>query len=177
MLRNILFAALLISSSLFGVNISTSEQPLKPTTVCEALKNRKLYNGKMIAVIGLWSPTDEGFWIVDECVQKIRTGDYVWSDDISLEYDPSAPSAFRGEMPLDIVVTGKEIEEMKGRIKSRTDKVEWAVVYGRFETREELQTVVAGDGKTVYGAGFGHLNGSPARVVYKDKDIKFIPEK
>ena len=66
---------------------------------------------------------------------------------------------------------------MKGRIKSRPDKVEWAVVYGRFETHEELRTVVAGDGKTVYGDGFGHLNGSPAQVVYKDKDIKFIPEK
>ena len=177
MLRKFLFAALLISPSLSGVNISTSKQALKPISVCEALKNRKLYNGKMVVVIGLWSATDEGEWLVDECEQKIRTGDYVWSDDISLEYDPSAPSAFKGEMPLDIVVARKEIEEMKGRIKSRPDKVEWAVVYGRFETHEELQTVVAGDGKTVYGDGFGHLNGSPAQVVHKDKDIKFIPEK
>ena len=109
MLRKFLFAALLISPSLFGVNISTSEQPLKPITVCEALKNRKLYHGKMVAVIGLWSATDEGFWLVDECEQKIRTGDYIWSDDVSLEYDPSAPSAFKGEMPLDIVVAKKEI--------------------------------------------------------------------
>ena len=177
MLRNYLLVALLSSPLLFAVNIPASEQHLKPITVCEALKNRKLHNGEVVAVIGLWSATDEGFWIFDECEQKIRTGDYVWPDDISLEYDPSAPSAFKGEMPLDMAVAGEKIEEMKGRIKSRPDKVQWAVVYGRFEAREELQTVVASDGKTVRRVGFGHLGGSPAQVVYKDKDIKFILEK
>lgn len=174
MLRNLLFVTLLISPLLFGVNFSQADKPLKPITVCEALRNRKLYNGKMVAIIGLWSATDEGAWLADECEQKLRTGDYVWSDSISLKYDPSSPSAFAGEMPLDMDAAKKEIEEMKGRIKSLPEKVEWAVVYGRFETYEELETVFAGDGKTVYGNGFGHLNGSPAQVVYKNKDINFI---
>jgi hypothetical protein len=52
----------------------------------------------------------------------------------------------------------------------------WAIVYGRFETRNELQVALAPDGVTVLRDGFGHLNVAPAQIVVKKADIKIITE-
>ena len=143
--------------------------------MCDIINNRSFYNGKVVAVIGRWSPTDEEFWLVDDCAKEIKTGDYVWDNMVSLEYDPSSPTAFPDKMKLDKIVVKKKIAEMKSRMKPTKDKIQWAVAYGRVETQEELQTAYAGDGKSLFPAGYGHLNAAPAQVIYKDKDLKVLP--
>jgi hypothetical protein len=156
---------------------SKTRKPLAPITVCEILSNREFYNGKFVIVIGRWSPTDEGFWLVDNCEKQIKTDEYVWSNMVSLEYDPSSPTAFPNGMKIDDAAVNQKIVELKRRMKPSKEKVEWAVVYGRVETQEELQTAIAGDGKSVFPAGYGHLNAAPAQVVYKDKDLVIMTGK
>jgi hypothetical protein len=131
----------------------------------------------MVTLIGRWSATDEGAWLESDCSSAIRTGDYLWPNSIWLEYDPSSPSAFEGEMPVNLAAAKSEIEKAKKRKEPFGGKDKWAIVYGRFETHDELRTAVAGDGVSVYGVGFGHLNESPAQVVHKSKDVLLIPDK
>jgi hypothetical protein len=168
-----------ISLMMLGSFKETSAQrKLKPMTVCEALEARKSITGKTIAVIGLWIATDEGFWLTDECVNKIKSDDYVWGDDISAEADTSSGPEFGENLPVDMVYARNQIERIKRRFKALPSKQLWAVVYGRFETQDELRIAYALDGKTVVPGGYGHLRGSPAQLIYREKakreDIMFI---
>jgi hypothetical protein len=115
--------------------------------------------------------------VIGDCDHEIKTGEYVWNNIVSLEYDPSSPTAFPNGIRLDDAAVNKEIAELKRRMKPSKVKVEWVVVYGRVETQEELPTVVAEDEKSVSPAGYGHLNAAPAQVIYKDKDFIIIPSK
>lgn len=157
-----------------AVTLSAREQPLQLVTVCEVLKNRNLYNGKMVAILGHWSATDEGAWVVGDCSHHLKTGAHLWSDSIWLEYDSSSESAFKDHMPMDMVAAKRKLRELKRDTKPCSTNYKWAVVYGRFETYEELRTSIAGDGNTTHPAGFGHLNDSPAQIVHKSKDVLFI---
>jgi hypothetical protein len=161
---------LLLFPSVWLVQTSGSKSQPELVTICEVLGNRSSYNGKVVALIGRWSATDEGFWLTDECDRQIKTGDYVWSNIIFLSYDPSAPSIFLQPNKSDKVAMSKRLVELKARSKLSDDKVEWAVVYGRVETKEELSTVV-GDKTSVWAAGYGHLNAAPAQIVYREKDL------
>lgn len=169
--------AVLAAVPLRVAQTSVMEKPLVPVSVCEVLSNRGLYDGRKAAVIGRWSSTDEGIWLIGDCENQIKTGDYVWNNIVSLEYDPSSPTAFPDEMKFDEVAVNIKIAELKRRLKPSKEKAKWAVVYGRVQTQEELPTVVARDGKSVFPAGYGHLNGAPAQVIYKDKDLIIIPGK
>lgn len=160
-----------------SAHLPIREQQLQPLTVCEALKDRKLHSGKMIAIVGRWSATDEGVWLECECDSELKTGGHVWSNSIWLELDLSSASAFAGKMPVNLVAAKREIEKAKKRKKPLDDKAMWGIVYGRFETPDELQTTVARDGVSVYGVGFGHLNEAPAQLVYKAKDVLLLQDK
>jgi hypothetical protein len=176
-LRHALILTMLAATTGIVAQTSIMEKPLVPVSVCEVLGNRGLYNGKKVAVIGRRSSTDEGSWVIGDCGNEIKTGDYLWDNITYLEYDPSSPTAFPDGIRLDDAAVNKEIAELKRRMKPSKEKVEWVVVYGRVETQEELPTVVAGDGKSVFPAGYGHLNGAPAQVIYKAKDLIIIPSK
>ena len=47
----------------------------------------------------------------------------------------------------------------------------WAVVYGRFETRENLFAARDVNANSYHGIGFGHLGAAPAQLVYRKNDI------
>ncbi|HEX8279399.1 MAG TPA: hypothetical protein VF540_11920 [Segetibacter sp.] len=171
----VLIVLLTITTSL--AQTSKTKQSIEIATVCDVITNRSFYNTKVIAVIGGWSATDEGVWLADDCKNEIKTGDYVWENSVWLEYAPSSITALSGKMKLDKSAVNKKIAEMKSRMKPTNEKIQWVVVYGRVEAQEELQTAYAGDGKSLYPAGYGHLNGAPAQVVYQQKDLKHLPNR
>jgi hypothetical protein len=173
LLKCILPLALLLAST--PPQKKTNDPPSDFATVCEVLANRGAYDGKVVALVGRWSSTDEGFWLASDCESSVKTGDYVWGSIIFLAYDPSSPSIFLNGPRPDDVEANKRIAEMTLRSKSSTDKHEWAVVYGRIETKEHLATVVARDGKSARPAGYGHLNAAPAQIVYRQKDLVILP--
>ncbi len=176
-MKYILILTFLFSALAVVAQTSKIEKPLEPVTVCDVINDRAFYNGKTVAVIGRWLPTDEGFWLADDCVTQIKTGDYVWGNDVSLEYDSSAATALTQGFRLNKATVKKKIAEMKSRLKPSSEKIQWAVVYGRVETQEQLKTALAGDGKSIFGLGYGHLDGSPAQVVYRKDDLKVLPNK
>jgi len=170
----LLTLALLVAATSVAAQTSTNKAPDGFVTVCEVLTNRRSYDGKVVALIGRWSPTDEGFWLADDCENPAKTAHYVWSNIIFLAYDPSSPSIFAKGPKLDLAAANKKIAKLKAR-KPTNDKLTWAVVYGRIETKDQLPTVVAGDGKSIFPAGYGHLNAAPAQIVYREKDLVIVP--
>ena len=176
-MKYILVLTFLFSTTAVMAQTTKNEKYLELVTVCDVINNRAFYDGKVVAVIGRWSPTDEGFWLADDCSTQIKTGDYVWNNIVSLEYDPSSPTALTNGFKLNKAAVKKKIAEMKSRLKATKEKTGWAVVYGRVETQEELQTAYALDGKSIFPAGFGHLNAAPAQVVYRKNDLKVLPNK
>jgi hypothetical protein len=150
-------------------------RPVEIVTVCQVLSDRASFNGEYVAVIGQLAAGGEGRWIVDQCEKPTKTNSYVWSDMISLEFDPQAATARPPEFAIDLDEVEKKIGELKLRIK-RTKDLEWGLVYGRIVTQEYLQTTTRRDG-SVIPDGFGHLGASPAKIVYRQKDLKTIPVK
>ena len=150
-------------------------RPIEIVTVCQVLSDRSSFNGEYVAVIGQLSATEEGRWIVDQCEKPTKTNSYVWSDMISLEFDPQAATARPPGFAIDQDEVERKIGELKLRIK-RSKDLEWGLVYGRIVTQEDLRTGLRRDG-TVIPDGFGHLGASPAKIVYRQKDLKTIPVK
>src|SRR6267378_1191715 len=141
-LKYILPLILLLAATSTMAQTTTSKTQTEFVMVCEVLSNRRPYDSKFVALIGRWSATDEGFWLVDDCDNPVKTGDYFWNNIVFLEYDPVSPSAFAGGPNLDNTVAKEKIAEMKGRSKDSNIQSEWVVVYGRVETKEELPIVV-----------------------------------
>jgi hypothetical protein len=176
MLKVNLVLAIIATLSVSTKSQSISQTPLQPITVCEALKDLKLYNGKMIAIIGRFGATMEGRWLSDDdCAQKLISKGYIWPDGLWLKYDPSSPTAFSTEMLVDMQVANRKLEEIKTRTQLHDSHSAWAIVYGRLETHRKLKPPKESNGSG--GNGFGHLGGTPAQLVFKQKDIKFIPDK
>lgn len=93
-LKCLLTLALFVAATSVAAQTSTNKAPDGFVTVCEVLTNRGSYDGKVVALIGRWSPTDEGFWLAGDCKNPAKTADYVWSNIIFLAYDPSSASIF-----------------------------------------------------------------------------------
>jgi hypothetical protein len=147
----------------------TTEAPLKPVTVCEILKNHKLYNGKVIAVIGRYAPTEEGSWLFDDkCEVKLETDQIIWPNILWLKYDPSSPP-LSTSLEVDMVAVRAKLGELKQQ--AHDDTAEWAVVYGRLEFPDKLETVVVPTGRRRW-AGYGHLGTSPGQIVFRQGDVK-----
>jgi hypothetical protein len=167
--------AVLIRLDPAAAQTSTTKPPETLVTVCEVLNNRTSYDGKLVALIGRWSPTDEGFWLTDNCSQAVKTESYTWSNIIYLAYDPVKKSLFATKPKVDAIVAKTRIADMTAR-QATQDKLEWAVVYGRIETKAELPVVVASDGKTILPAGYGHLSAAPAQIIYRQNDLVILPK-
>ena len=129
LLKCFLSLALLLASA--PSQAKTEKRPSDFVTVCEVLGDRGAYDGHVVALIGRWSSTDEGFWLASDREDSVKTGDYVWSSIIFLAYDSSSPSIFSNGPKLDYVAANRRIAEMVARSKTATDKREWVVVYGR----------------------------------------------
>jgi len=173
-IKAILILLLFIAAGSSVPQTSKVEPPEKLTSVCDILSNRGVYNGRLVALIGRWVSTDEGSWIESDCEKPIKTGSYTWSDIIFLNQDSSSPTIFAKHISFDFATADSKIAELTAHGKLPNEKVRWAVVYGLLETKEELETAFSADG-SARGVGYGHLNASPAQIIYREKDLFVLP--
>ena len=162
------------------VLLDGAEPRLRPVTVCEVLQDLAAYDGKVVAVVGRFSFRQNGRWLGEQkCARKLVAGDQEWPNAFWIAYDPGAPKP-PAVLAVDGAVLAQKLREVKlGTTLSRlpfgsTDYDNWAVVYGRVETRKDL--VVATPTGTRKN-GFGYGESSPARMVcHGDAEVVFLNE-
>jgi hypothetical protein len=153
----------------FTLPISAAQETDPETiSVCDALRNPPLYDGKMVAIRGYLISTDEGGWLSDECKEHLTTTsglewpNTIWvggprSDAVhKLDFEPNERA--RQE------VRAKIAKEIKG-----LDNYRIRITYvGLFETRRNLRSAVYTDKSGgLHLAGFGHLGSAPAQLFIK----------
>ena len=149
--------------------VRAAEAPLHPVTVCEVLQDLAAYDGKVAAVIGRFSRRDTGRWLGEQkCAKKFVAGDQVWPNAFWVVYDPADAPKPPEVLAVNAVQLAQKLREVKlGTSLTKLpfgskDYDNWAVIYGRIETRKDLVRVTAtGTRKN----GFGYGESSPARLV------------
>jgi hypothetical protein len=145
-----------------------SSEAIPIVSVCQALQDRVLHNGKTIIVVGLMGGSDHGAWMNEKCEHTIVTDGFSWPNIISLAYSSvtdaplKVPSNFHWDEKL-LDAKRKEIEKRTVAKRDNPDD-RWYAILGRFETWIPLQTVSLGSGRLM-GYGFGHLNAAPAQLI------------
>lgn len=146
-----------------------AEPPVQPVTVCEVLQNLAGYDGKVVAVVGRYSSRATGRWLGEQkCADKLVIGGQEWPNALWLAYDPNGAPQPPAVLEVDAVSLAKKLRTVKqgtSLTKIRfgsSDYDNWAVVYGRVETRKDLVTD-GPSGPRKNGFGFGES--SPARLV------------
>ncbi len=152
---------------------------VQPVTVCEVLQDLSAYDGKVVAVVGRFSYRQKGRWLGEQrCRQKLVIGDQEWPNALWVVYDPAAAAKPPAVLAVDAALLAQKLRAVKlGTSLTRfpfgsEDYDNWAVVYGRIETRKDLVTVTpAGTRKN----GFGYGESSPARMVcHGEAEVVFL---
>ena len=144
------------------------EAPLEPVTVCEVLKDPKLYDGRVVALLGRYSYRTEGRWIGEDACRapennsSTSTPEIIW-----LSYAPdSAPRMVSG-YTVDGAAVAQKIQLVKKGTALRkfrfgsADYDRWAVVYGRIKVDEKIPPVA--EKKDARPPAH---NGAPAELLY-----------
>jgi hypothetical protein len=162
---------ILLSSILLGVAFGqasgSSVAKVPVITVCEALHDLGRWNGKAIIIVGGFDSTGEGFWLDEDCKDKLVTDGYTWPDAIWIEYISKEPPPPPMPTPLwdDKLLTAKlTLVQETTKLRVFEDHYyddKWIAMFGRFEAR--LPPQLRGIGRVGYG--FGHLNGAPAQLI------------
>jgi len=142
---------------------------LQPVTVCEVLQDLAAYDGKVVAVVGRFSSRQAGRWLGEQkCAHKFVTGGQQWPNAFWVEYDPATAPKPPEVLVVNAVLLAQKVRKVKLDTSltqlpfGSQDYDNWAVVYGRVETRKDLITVTtAGPRRN----GFGYGESSPARLV------------
>jgi hypothetical protein len=149
--------------------IMLAEPALQPVTVCEVLQDLPAYDGKVIAVVGRFSSRQAGRWLGEQkCGHKLVTGGFEWPNSFWVEYDGATGPEPPTVLAVDAAILARKLSDVKlGTSLTKLpfgspDYDNWAVVYGRVETRKELVTATAGGMRK---NGFGYGESSPARLV------------
>jgi hypothetical protein len=149
--------------------IEGAEPALQPVTVCEVLQDLSAYDGKIVAVVGRFSSRQAGRWLGEQkCSQKLVIGDQEWPNAFWLVYDPADAPKPPAVLAVDAPLLAQKLRTVKlgtDLTKFRfgsPDYDNWAVVYGRIETRKDLVTATANGTRK---NGFGYGESSPARLV------------
>ena len=120
------------------------QAPLEPVTVCEVLKDPKLYDGRVVALLGRYSYRTEGRWLGEDACKIPENSTSTTSPEIIwLSYAPdSAPRMVSG-----YTVDGAAVAQKMLLVKKNTtlrkfrfgspDYDRWAVVYGRVKVDEK----------------------------------------
>jgi len=141
----------------------------RPLSVCEVLGSPEKFNGKIVAVRGLQSATDEGGWLEGIDCAPLVTNGYRWPTVIWLEMSASRLEALN----LDFRKLGAETAQLNRSLKAAFDlsRDRMIVTYvGRFYMLEDLAARVDTYNRT--GRGLGHANYAPAELVVKQvKDL------
>jgi hypothetical protein len=144
--------------------------------ICDILRDPVSFNGKEVAIRGVFRDTDEGAWLVGECPVPLSTGGYVWNSHIYL-ISPRSKFVLRS---VEYSEDSAAFEVLASRLKDRKDPIRdkaIVTVFGKIETREDLEAQVYRDRDgRVRPAGFGHMGGAPAQLVLKTvRDISVVP--
>jgi hypothetical protein len=161
--------------------IEGAEPAIQPVTVCEVLQDLPAYDGKVAAVVGRFSSRQAGRWLGEQkCAHKFAVGDQEWPNAFWVTYDPQDAPKPPAVLAVDAALLAQKLRDVKlGTSLTKlpfgsTDYDNWAVVYGRIETRKDLVTLtVNGPRKN----GFGYGESSPARLVcHGDAVVIFLNE-
>lgn len=171
---------LLVAALAMLPSVGFADSTIVPVfTVCEALKGLSALKGSVVVVVGRNAATSEGSWLDQNCEEKLMTGEYEWSTSSSLAYvmnqTPSAPTLPKG-FRWDNATLGRKLAEIK-KTTSLRDADRWLAVYGRVETHFPIDSSIYPNIRTGNGghpAGFGHLNGSPAQLVWPHDGILIL---
>jgi hypothetical protein len=143
--------------------------PLQPVTVCEVLQDLSAYDGKVVAVVGRFSYRQAGRWLGEQkCDRMFVAGAREWPNALWVAYDPDEAPKPPAVLAVDAPMLAAKLRAVKlgtSLTKLRFgsgDYDNWAVVYGRIETRKDLVAATANGPRR---NGFGYGNSSPARLV------------
>ena len=161
-------------------------QDVAVLTVCDVMKDLPAYKGKTVIVVGRSKGTMEGSWLDQNCPEKLITDGYEWSTSISLSYGrtDSPPPALPADFHWDKEVLGQRLAEVqKTTVLEVLPKYhysdEWIAVYGRLESLFLVDGMLKPNVRIAPGmghpAGFGHLNISPAQLVWPQPGIYRFP--
>jgi hypothetical protein len=172
-----LLLAVVLSAGL----LCAAEPALQPVTVCEVLHDLSAYDGKVVAMVGRFSFRQSGRWLGEQnCGQKLSIGGEEWPNSFWVAYDPVSAPKPPTVLAVDAELLAQKLRTVKAATAltkfrfGSTDYDNWAVVYGRVETRKELVTVTAGGARR---NGFGYGESSPARLVcHGDAVVVFLNE-
>jgi hypothetical protein len=149
-------------------------------TVCEVLDHLSDYNGKVVAVVGRFSYRRNGAWLdVAKCAAgKLSTGDRQWPYALWLDYDPAQAPKPPSVLAVDSALLVKKLREVKAVTSlnhfpfGSSEYDNWAVAYGRVETRPEL---LAAPPAAAHAKGFGYGASSAAQLVcHGDAEVVFL---
>jgi len=155
-------------------SIADDTLELPVITVCEVLKDMSAYNGQTVIVVGRLGGSSEGSWLDADCPQRVVQNGIEWDTIIALadvRGQAEPPSLSKGFHWNDQLLLKKVSELKPMTVLQAVPKIhyrdEWAAVFGRFEThpldsRED---------------GFGHLAGSPARLIWPEKGVHILHAK
>jgi hypothetical protein len=153
---------------LLVVFLSLSDSKLPPTlTVCEVLKALPKYRDETVTIRGELLRTEEGSYLsAIECQKPLVVSGHTWEPEAAINLTtPDSRSVENPESPVPKVivdpVSSVLLRQYAADFKTRI----WITVRGRLETRVSFDIVKWGDG-TLRPYGYGHLNLSPAQLVY-----------
>jgi len=149
--------------------LDAGEPPLVPVTVCEIMKDLPSYDGKVVAVVGRFSSRQAGRWLGElNCGAKLRVSGQEWPNAFWVTYDPEKAPKPPAVLAVDSLLLARKLQEVKatttlGKFRFGSGDLDnWAVVYGRVETRKDLTASAAGEERK---NGYGYGQSSPAQLV------------
>lgn len=161
-LRAVMLALLTAVATPAQAAADSNPTPVVP--LCQALRQREIYQGKVIVIVGRLQATDEGLWLSADCSRPIRTGTYAWPSLIFINRSADAQTPEPSQPYHWDKQRIRRVALAESPQRTRKSRGRWVAILGRFETRIPLQTALDGAGK-IRGYGFGHLNGSPAQLI------------
>jgi len=121
-----------------------ADAPLEPVTVCEVLRDPKLYDGRVIALLGRYSYRAEGRWMgEDRCTALEGTQSNPSPEIIRLSYAPEFAPRMASGYTVDGAAVADKIQLVKKSTNLRkfrfgsSEYDRWAVVYGRIKVEEK----------------------------------------
>ncbi len=146
----------------------------KTLSVCDVLARLPDLKGKEIAVRGMWFDTDESLWLVPQdlrCPRELITDGFIWNNSIHLV---EARAPLYRENPNAQLELNRKLSVADAQPERYFVMI---TLIGTLEARVPPLVVRSPDG-VVTGYGFGHLNISPAELIYtRFTDVRLVEEK